>query len=349
MLSLPPKDIFESPDILKALISARASLAELKGIVPGFPNREILLSNLTLQEAKDSSAIENIITTQDSLYKYQIQADARSPADREIHNYARALRHGYKYIESSKGISLNAMLQIQEIIEPKRPGFRKIPGTVLKNQATGQTVYTPPSPENIPAMMNQLEKFINEAPGGTDPLIRMAVIHHWFETVHPFYDGNGRAGRIINVLYLILKGLLDSPVLYLSRYIIQNKGAYYKLLQKVREDEAAWRDWILYMAEAVDLMSRQTAKLVKNMSQLLRGHKNLIRERHKFYSQDLINHIFSYPYTKIALLAEELNISRPTATRYLDDLAGSGILKKRRLGRESYYINSGLFALLKDS
>ena len=343
----PSEGVYERLDILKALIPAKAALAELKGAVTSIPNQEILLSSLTLREAKESSAIENIITTQDSIFRHQIQPKAGS-ADREVHNYAKALRQGREAMRQSGGISLNIILEIQKIIEPKRPGFRKVPGTVLKNLATGRVVYTPPSPEKVPALMNQLEKFINEDSGGIDPIARMAVIHHWFESIHPFYDGNGRTGRIINILYLILKDLLDSPVLYLSRYIIQNRSGYYSLLRKVREDGGAWPEWILYMTDAVAVISRQTTELIKNMGRLLKEHKALIRENHKFYSQDLINNIFSCPYTKAAFLKRDLKISHTTAIRYLDELAKKGgVLEKRRLGRESYYINHKLIRLLK--
>ena len=347
MLNLPAAELFERPDILKALIPARAALAELKGVVRSIPNENILLSNLTLREAKDSSAVENIITTQDSLHKHQIQPPPQQAADREVHNYKEALLHGLQKMKSANGLSLNTILEIQKIIEPKRPGFRKVAGTVLKHSSTGRIVWTPPSPEQIPDLMNRLERFINEEPGAIDPIARMAVIHHWFETIHPFYDGNGGTGRIINILYLILKNLLDSPVLYLSRYIIHNKLRYYDLLQRVRENEDAWPDWILYMAEAVADTSRQATDLIKKISRLFLERKAFIRGKHKFYSQDLLNCIFSYPYTKTAFLEAALKVSRPTAARYLDELAASGVLEKRRLSRENYYINQKLFDLLK--
>ena len=343
----PPKTRdLESVRVLKSLSEAHRFLAELKGIVHSIPNEKILLSTLILQEAKESSAIENIITTQDSMYKHQIQSHLQNPANKEIYNYAKAMEEGCKKITADKGLSLNTILKVQSFIEPARPGFRKVPGTVLKNTVTNKTIYTPPSPEKIPELMNQLEHFINT--NSVDPLIKMAVIHHWFESIHPFYDGNGRTGRIINILYLILKNLLDSPVLYLSRYINRNKSDYYNLLQQVREQED-WEKWIMYMLQAVSVIARETTQLIKKIDKLFREYKIIVREKHRFYSHDLINTIFSYPYTKIKFLETNMKVSRATATRYLDALAKDGILEKRRLGKESYYVNIKLFKLLADS
>ena len=239
-IKLPNREDLEHPDVFKKLIEAHRHLAELKGMACILPNAKILLMNLTLQEAKDSSSIENIITTQDSLYKHQIKQDVKGH-NKEIHNYSEALITGHKMVQSQNGISINTILKIQSLIEPNRPGLRKVPGTVLKDDLTGKVVYSPPSPDKIPELMSQLEKYINN--NSEDPLVKMAIIHHHFESIHPFYDGNGRTGRIINILYLLLNNLLESPILYLSRYILQHRSAYYKLLQQVRE-EGSWRDWI---------------------------------------------------------------------------------------------------------
>lgn len=345
-MKLPKLEEKESVKVLKTLAEAHRFLAELKGITNSIPNEKILLSTLPLQEAKESSAIENIITTQDSMYKHQVQSDLQNTANKEVYNYAKAIEEGYKKIKSDNGISLNTILEIQKIIEPNRSGFRKVPGTVLKNTTTRETIYSPPSPEKIPELMNQLEDFINK--NSTDPLIKMAIIHHWFESIHPFYDGNGRTGRIINILYLIFKGLLDSPILYLSRYINRHKSEYYKLLQQVRDQEI-WEDWILYMLKAVSVTSQATTELIKKIDKLFKEYKNVIRENHKFYSHDLINNIFSHPYTKIKFLEKDMKISRATATRYLDSLAEDKILEKNKLGKESYYVNTKLFELLQNS
>ena len=346
LISLPTEESLKNSNIQKALVLAHRCLAELKGIVHTIPNQKILLLNLTLQEAKDSSAIENIITTQDSMYKYKIQSDLTNTANKEVYGYSSALEICYEKVKNENGISRNTILQIQRFIEPKKAGFRKVPGTILKDEATKQTVYTPPSPEKIPELMSQLEKFMNT--NSMDPLIKMAVIHHWFESIHPFYDGNGRTGRVINILYLIVKGLLESPILYLSRYILHNRSDYYKLLKQVREQEK-WENWILYILKGVSAISKDTIQLVKEIDELFKEYKNIIRTNHKFYSHDLINNIFTYPYTKVKLLQKDMKISRATAVRYLDALAVSGMLKKSKIGKENYYINTKLFNLLKDS
>lgn len=347
LIKLPLKEDLEQPSILKELVLAHRHLAELKGIVHSIPNEKILLLNLTLQEAKDSSAIENIITTQDSLYKYSITAPTNSP-DKELHNYSKALLYASKKVNSEGGISCNSIIEIQRLIDPKRSGFRKVPGTVIKNLATNQVVYTPPTPEKIPDLMAKLENFINDQESTIDPIIKMALIHLYFESIHPFYDGNGRTGRIINILYLLLNKLLDSPVLYLSRYILRHRSEYYRLLQYTREKED-WTDWIIYILKAVSVISQETTNLIQEIEKLFREYKKVIRENYKFYSQDLINNIFSYPYTTVKILEKETQISRATATRYLDTLAKDKLLEKKKLGRGNYYINKRLFNILKDS
>ena len=342
---LHKKGVFSTRRILKELIPARCHLAELKGLIPIIPNDKILISNLTLQEAKDSSAIENIVTTQDSIYRHRIKSDVRNTANQEIYRYRKALEYGCNQVKSLNGISRNVILEIQKILEPNRSGFRKVTGTVLKNTFTKETIYTPPSPEKIPEFMDGLERFINTDREDMDPLVKMSVIHHWFESIHPFYDGNGRTGRIVNILYIVLKDLLKNPVLCLSRYIHQNRSDYYRLLQQVRE-ENDWEDWIVYILKGVSATSRQTAILIGKIDELFKSYKQTLRGNYKFYSHDLINHIFCHPYTKIKFLMEDMNISRATATRYLDKLSGD-ILEKRKLGRESYYVNEKMCEILK--
>ena len=226
-------------------------------------------------------------------------------------------------------------------------GCYKVPGTVLKNEQTGEIIYTPPEPQNIPTLMDDLEQLINQEQTQTDidPLIQMAIIHHQFESIHPFYDGNGRTGRIINILYLIKAGLLDSPVLYLSRYINQSKGEYYRLLQEVRETQY-WENWIIYILKGVEQTAAHTIRLIEDIKQLLQKQKHEIRGNFKFYSQDLINNIFHHPYTKVYFLERDMQVSRATATRYLDALAQHGILEKHKLSRENYYLNKELVSLL---
>ena len=332
---------------LKALIPAHRQLAELKGVVKSIPNENILLATLTLQEAKDSSEIENIITTQDALYKHTLQTDLGNLATKEVANYSLGLRVGYEAVKKTGLLTLNTLLEIQATLENNQAGFRKVIGTVLKNEQTGEIVYTPPEPQNILPLMDNLEQLINQGQENSDidPLVQMAIIHHQFESIHPFYDGNGRTGRIINILYLIKVGLLDSPVLYLSRYINQNKAEYYRLLQGTR-DSQHWESWIIYMLKGVEQTAAHTIRLIEAIKQLLQKQKHEIRNHFKFYSQDLINNIFHHPYTKVYFLERDMNVSRATATRYLDALAKDGVLEKHKLGRENYYLNKELVDLL---
>jgi Fic family protein len=338
---------FETPTILKLLAGSSRKLAELKGIAASMPNQDILINTLGLQEAKDSSEIENIITTHDELFKDDVLPEAfANPAAKEVLRYRQALRVGFDLVRNSGLLTSNHIVQIQGELEKKNAGFRKLPGTVLKNGA-GRTVYTPPQdPAEIVALMSDLERFINDSGlFDADPLIKMALIHHQFESIHPFYDGNGRTGRIVNVLYLVKEGLLDIPVLYLSQFIVRNKRMYYDLLQRVRIDDV-WEDWVLYMLEAVEVTAGRTLQTVQEVKAALMDYKHRIREQHKFYSQDLINNLFGHPYTKIEFLQRDLQVSRMTATRYLDALTETGFLAKQKVGRSNYYVNLALNKIL---
>ncbi|MCU7892305.1 MAG: Fic family protein [Candidatus Thiodiazotropha sp. (ex Ustalcina ferruginea)] len=344
IMLFPPADSLETDVVLRALVSAHRYLAELKGVARTIPNEGLLISTLSLQEAQSSSEIENIITTQDALYKYQIQPQNADPMSKEVAYYAEGLAIGFKQVRDSGLLTLNTILAVQAVLEGNDAGFRKTPGTELKNEQTGEVVYEPPSPEEVPEMMSVLERFIHDD-SKLDPLVRMALIHHQFETIHPFYDGNGRTGRIVNILFLVKEGLLDMPILYLSRYISQTKSAYYQGLQQVR-DNHDWEPWLVYMLHGVAVTARHTTRLIEEIRVLLQEYKQRIRKDYRFYSQDLINNIFRHPYTKVAFLEHDLTVSRATATRYLDALSADGILHKHRLGRENYYINRALVELL---
>ena len=338
---------FETPAILKLLASSSRKLAELKGIAASIPNQGILINTLGLQEAKDSSEIENIVTTHDELFKDEVLPETfANPAAKEVLRYRQALRLGFELVRQSGLLTSNNIIKIQGELERNNAGFRKLPGTALKD-GSGRTVYTPPQdPEEIKSLMRDLERFINEPDlFDADPLIKMALIHHQFESIHPFYDGNGRTGRIINVLYLVKEGLLDIPVLYLSQHIVRNKRAYYDLLQRVRIDDV-WEDWVIYMLEAVEMTAGRTLLTVQAIKTALMDYKHRIRDQHKFYSQDLINNLFSHPYTKIEFLQRDLKVSRMTATRYLDALSDTGFLIKRKIGRGNYYVNVALNQIL---
>ena len=349
VITLPPSNLEETKPILKKLTSAHRYLAELKGVAASIPNQSILISTLTLQEAKDSSAIENIITTHDALYKQQLFSDAISDAAaKEVTLYSEALKHGFDLVKSKGVLTLHNLVEIQNLVEQNTAGLRKLSGTELVNEQTGEVVYTPPQDhQTILTLMDNLMEYINDQyPDDIDPLVKMAVIHFQFESIHPFYDGNGRTGRILNILYLVMQGLLDLPILYLSRYIIRNKAEYYNLLQSTRET-GEWEAWLLYMLDAVEQTAHQTIQLVNDMTKLMMDYKHRIRANHpKMYSQDLINNLFRYPYTKIDLLEKGLNITRKTAAKYLETLAADGFLFKAKIARSNYYVNTPLFGLL---
>jgi len=348
LAELPLKIDIESNRVLKSLPRAHASLAELKGIASVIPNQTILLNTLGLQEAKDSSAIENIITTHDDLYKSELNLDSFNSLNaKEVHNYISALKKGFEHVEKNGILTNRVILEIQQVLENNNAGFRKLPGTALKNSITGETIYTPPQDyAEITKLMTNLESFINEnALCDYDPLVKMAIIHYQFESIHPFYDGNGRTGRIINILYLIIQGLQNLPILYLSNYIIKNKSDYYRLLQEVRETNN-WEEWLLFMINGVEITSKETISLIIQIRDLMMHFKHRLRDNYKFYSQDLLNNLFKHPYTKIEFIVRDLNVSRITAANYLNKLSEDGLLRKEKLGTGNYYINQPLFELL---
>ena len=349
---LPLTQDIESKAVLKKCAKAHQALAELKGIVATIPNESILISTLALQEAKDSSAIENIITTHDELFKSDhLAKQFVSLAAKEVYNYATALQDGFKQVKQRELLTSNDIIVIQAAIEKNNAGFRTQSGTTLKNEQTGEVIYTPPqSHDEIVRLMSNLEQFINaDTACDWDELVKMAVIHHQFESIHPFYDGNGRTGRVINVLYLIKQDLLTLPVLYLSRYINQHKQEYYRLLQAVRTEQR-WEAWLLFMLEAVEQTSLQTISLIKAIKDLMRSCKLKMRtELPKIYSQDLLNNIFRHPYTKIDFIINDLQVHRNTATKYLDSLVNLGLLSKHKLGKDNFYLNDALFTLLLNS
>ncbi|CAG4989676.1 hypothetical protein DYBT9275_00341 [Dyadobacter sp. CECT 9275] len=346
---LPLTNEIETKAVLKKLSTARAALAGLNGIAESIPNERIIINTLALQEAKDSSAIENIVTTHDELYSSDSQTHQFvSLAAKEVYNYAHALLEGYQQVKQSGLLTSNNIIALQALLEENDAGFRKVPGTVLKNEQTGETVYMPPQDHaSIVSLMSNLEHFINDASlSDIDPVIKMAIIHHQFESIHPFYDGNGRTGRIVNILYLVKEGLLKLPILYLSRFINQNKVSYYNLLQQTRQT-GQWEPWILYMLDAVEQTALQTSDMIRGIKILMTSHKQKIRtELPKVYSQDLINSLFRHPYTKIEFVKADLNVARKTAARYLDLLCDINLLHKKRLGKENYYFNDDLISLL---
>lgn len=351
---LPLSYDLETKAVLKQLNQANRRLAELKGVALTIPNENILVSTLTLQEAKDSSEVENIVTTQDDLYQGAAESFSNfvtNAATKEVLNYREALQHGFHLVREKGVLTSSVIKEIQKILEHNSAGFRSVPGTALK-RSDGKTVYTPPQDKHtILELMDNLERFINDDHlSELDPLIKLAIIHHQFESIHPFYDGNGRTGRIICVLYLVLTGCLDLPILYLSRYITHNKGKYYRLIQAIRdknEDNATqWEAWILFMLKGIEETAIETTRLVKGISKLMAEFKIILRPKFgKQYRHELLNNLFFHPYTKVEFLEKEMMVSRITANRYLNALAETGLIERVKIGRSYYYMNLPLMNL----
>ena len=345
--SLPPAFDFDTVAILKQLSKAHKALAELKGYADQIPNKEILINSLTLQEAKDSSEIENIITTQDELFEaLAIESQHISDNIKEVLNYRKALRFGFAQLQQRHLLTTNDIVAIQQKLSGNNAGIRKQAGTVLRNAKTGEIVYTPPQDEMmIYELLANLEKQINE-PDELDPLIKMAILHYQFESIHPFYDGNGRTGRILNILYICLEGLLDAPILYLSGYIIRNKSDYYRLLQEVRVNDA-WEAWTLYMLKGIEETAVRTLVKAKAIKKLVDETANEVKNKlPKIYKRELIDAIFFEVYTKTSHVESALDVERHAAAKYLKELEKIGILTSQKRSRIVLYINPKLYALL---
>ena len=349
--SLPPHKNLETPSILKATIQAHRYLAELKGAAKTIPNEDILINTLSIQEAKDSSEIEQIITTHDAVFRATIQVAAiEDQAAKEVRDYKDAIYYGFRQIKEMGLILDRDIRHINQLLTHNTAGYRKVPGTALRNSQTGAVVYMPPQhPQEILDGMNNLIQFINDPSlSDIDPLIKMAIIHHQFESIHPFYDGNGRTGRILNILYLINNELLDSPILYLSRHIVQTKTEYYRLLQQVR-DTGEWEEWIVYILRGIEQTSKKTLKTVEQIKELMMDFKHRLRSTlPKLYSQDLLNNLFFHPYTKIDYIIQALEVSRPTASKYLQQLVKHGFLREEKMGVSKFFVNYQLMDLLEN-
>ena len=348
--TLPLVQDVESKAVLRASRDAHRYLAELKGAAASIPNQAMLINTLALQEAKDSSEVEAIVTTQDELYQASVlESTTHSPATKEVERYTFALHEGFVRVQQTGLIRVADILALHQQLTANRGGFRKLPGTALRSSATGEVIYEPPQdPGAIKDLMDNLVLFLNDDTSDIDPLVMMAIAHHQFESIHPFYDGNGRAGRILNILFLVARGLLDLPVLYLSRFVVQNKADYYTLLQSTR-DTGEWEPWILFMLQGIAQTARDTLHTVRRIAELMLVTKHRLRDRlPKIYSQDLLNNLFRHPYTKIEFVMNELRVSRPTASRYLKELAEHGFVGEHKVGRSKYFVNEALVALLAD-
>jgi Fic family protein len=385
LTTLANPEHLETRAVLKQLVTAHRYLAELKGIAATIPNPEILINALSLQEAKDSSEIENIFTTQDELFQADIFSDSsRNAAAKEVRRYAAALRFGFERMRGDRLITVNRIVDFHQVLMGSDAGIRKLPGTVIKNLTTGEVVFTPPQdPSEIQALLTDLERFMNDdtvcaadplvvmaiahhqfesihpfydgngrvmnddTVCAADPLVVMAIAHHQFESIHPFYDGNGRAGRILNSLYLVAKGLLDQPVLYLSGYVIDTKADYYSLLQSTRETND-WEPWLLYLIRGVEETSKLTIGLIEAIRKLMNSYEERIKkDLPKIHSHELLNNLFRHPYTKIEAVQEDLGVSRLTASKYLSALTEKGFVEKHRSGKYNYYVNRPLIRIFE--
>ncbi|PID93240.1 MAG: addiction module protein [Bacteroidetes bacterium] len=346
---LPPRrEKVETIDILRQTNKSTAALAELKGIAKTIPNQAMLINAIVLQEAKDSSEIENIITTEDELYKaLTVNKTSISPETKEVVNYRRAIFHGFDLVQKQRFLKVNDIISIQQQLIDNTAGIRSTPGTVLKNDKTGEIVYTPPQDKS--EILDLLTNFIQHFNRQDDlsPLINLAILHYQFESIHPFYDGNGRTGRILNILYLILNELIDVPILYLSSYIIDNKPEYYRLLNQTNRT-GKWEEWILFMLKAVERTSKETITRITNIKDHLDNTIIKVQEKApKIYRKELVELLFEQPYSKIEFVVNKLGVERKAASRYLKALETAGIVKSQKVGRETLYINKKLIDILK--
>ena len=348
---LPLNINLETTNIFKQLNRTSRALAELKGVAKTIPNQNVLINAIMINEAKTSSSIENIVTTHDEIYRALVNPSNTTPEAKEVVDYRSAIWEGYKSVKENKLITKNTITKIQEKIEHNNAGFRKTPGTVIKNTTTNEIIYTPPQTyDEIIDYLNNLEVYINSIDDDIDPLIKLAIIHYQFESIHPFYDGNGRTGRILNILYLIYMDLLETPILYLSKYIINNKMEYYKLFQETRKTQN-FENWILYLLKGIEYTSKETIQMINKISEEMLKMKRELKNNEltsKIYSKELLEALFYEFVTKSSYIKEKLDISERTALRYLDTLVKEGFLTSEKIGRERFYKNDRLFNIIKN-
>ncbi|PCI51794.1 MAG: addiction module protein [Moraxellaceae bacterium] len=346
----PPRHVTESIVVLKACTPARAALAELKQAGKLLPNQALLINLLPLLEAKDSSEIENIFTTSDKLFQYAQEESAADPATKEALQYRRALNQGFVRL-AKRPLCTNTAVQVCSTLKATEMEIRKVPGITLSNQRTGQTIYTPPEGETrLRDLLANWEQYLHEEDHDpmtkTDPLIKMVVSHYQFEAIHPFIDGNGRTGRILNMLYLIEQELLTLPILYLSRYILHNRSDYYRLLTQVTS-HGAWQEWILYMLKAVECTAQWTTQKIAAVRELIEHSGEYIQQAlPKIYSHELVQVIFEQPYCRITNLVEKGIAKRQTASVYLKKLAEIGVLNEFQAGKEKLFVHPKLIQLM---
>lgn len=340
---LPPTGELETKSVMRKTTAAARALAELKGSGEVLPDQVVLINSLVLQEARVSSEIENIVTTNDQLYRAMEYDPTASPEAKEVIRYREALLSGYNLV-LTRPLSTNLFIEVATIIRKVEAQIRRIPGTRI-GTPSGRVIYTPPEGETIIRdKLASLEQFIHSNED-LDPLVKLALMHYQFEAIHPFTDGNGRTGRILNILFLIHAGLLERPILYLSGYIIQNKDRYYEGLRRVTE-EGAWEDWILYILDAVETTARDTRQKIWMIRRLIDSAVEVVQKNARgIYSRELIDEIFRRPYCKIGFVMESCGVTRQTASIYLQKLESLGLMKSMKAGREVYYVNQPLWQL----
>ena len=344
---LPPPVELESKAVLKQVIAARTALAELNGAAKLLPNQGVLIQAIGLQEAKLSSEIENIVTTHDDLFRgFANDGEGASPETKEVLRYQEALWQGHEWVEQGLPLTTRLFEALYQVVKQADDGVRRLPGTRLANPATKEIIYSPPEGETvIRDKLANLEQFIN-SPSELDPLVRMAVAHYQFEAIHPFPDGNGRVGRILNILQMQSEGLLDVPILYLSRYIIENKGAYYRGLSGVTE-RGEWEAWVLYLLRGVESMAQVTRERIQAVLALMElAHEQAQDVSPKVAVRGILDVVFRHPYCKVRFLEQAGLGTRQTCTKYLRALVSAGLLREETVWRENYFINDAFFEAL---
>jgi len=349
MHNLPYNVNLNTIDVLKQLCLSNNQIGEIKGLLKVLPNPKLVLSLITLGESKDSSAIENIVTTYDEIFKELVSKVSFGGKPKEVVNYQNAIEKGLQLVQENGYLNTNTLIAIHEIIEQNSGGIRKLPGTVILNENTKEILHVPPQSEaEIRDYLANLDWFINQE-SEYDPLVNVALVHFQFESIHPFYDGNGRTGRILNILYLVLKEKIQEPILYLSKYIIEHKTEYYTLLRKCNQDITFIHEFVLFMLKAIEETARNTIELIMNINESIEMAKVHMKSKlPDIYRAEIVEHLFSYLYTKNEFFRESLGISRATATKYLKALEKEGFVISEQLGKEVIYKNVFLFRLLHD-
>ena len=348
--TLPPRANIESKDILKKTISASSALSSFREVSKRLPNRSLFLDTLSLQEARLSSEIENIVTTNDELYMAVSDVkNIKDPYVKEVFHYKDALWDGFEEIKKKGVLSINMVIDLAKIVKENTEGIRTNPGTVIMNPNTREIIYTPPEgKEIILDKLANLEKYINVDDEVND-LIKLAIIHYQFEAIHPFSDGNGRVGRIINILYLVLKGYLDVPILFLGKYILENKNEYYAKMRNVTNEED-WEDWILFMLEGIRQTSISSQKRIEKILELMEDTKNeLLEKTPNIYSKEFLDALFYQPYIRSKNIEEAGIVSEKTARIYLKKLEELSILQSKKVKNSLIYVNLPLLNILSNN